>query len=181
MKQKTHKNEVKYNPFENVEIKKSNIDFSEITHYHKNPKDMVEASFLFKGNTQRMKKLMQKAKNGDKINFTVLGGSITEGSGHSDGEYYGDVLNKWFKENFKQSEICYVNSGRGTTTSLFGSARIQRDILPLNCDLVIVEYAVNDTILEKHIAREAFEGLLIKLLSLPSKPCVMILFSCMGG
>ncbi|MEG2003132.1 MAG: SGNH/GDSL hydrolase family protein [Clostridia bacterium] len=181
MPEKNHKNKVKYNPFNNITINKNDISaHKSILHPCKNPQNMIEASYLYKGNTQRMKKLIRNANAGEKINIVVLGGSITEGSGMSDGNYYGDVLNRWFKAKYPNNEICFTNAGKGTTTSLFGSARIERDILPLNPDLIIIEYAVNDIILEDRIAREAFEAVVKRLLLLPSEPCVFILLSCMG-
>lgn len=180
MENKKHKNQVKYNPFENSKIYNEDFDTNSLYPY-KNPKNFNEASVILKGNLARMAKLLKKASEGNDINIAVLGGSITEGSGASDGEYYGDLLNRWFQKKYPQSNIKYTNVGRGTTTSLFGCARIERDIEPLNCDMVVVEYSVNDLILEPHIAKESFEAILRKLLSLPTYPFVFVLFSCMGN
>lgn len=169
------KNEVLYNPFEAVENSiTSDPDFD-------TAKNMVEASVVSLGNRARLKKVIKKAQSGGNINIVTLGGSITEGSGKSDGEYYGDLLDIWFKDKFKTANINYTNAGRGTTTSLFGVARIERDILPLDADIIVVEYAVNDTILDEKIAAETFEGLLRKLLMLPSEPCVFVLYMCLSS
>ena len=42
--------------------------------------EMVQRSLLSVGNTQRMHKAIEKAKNGEDVTLVYLGGSITEGS-----------------------------------------------------------------------------------------------------
>ena len=180
LKQHSNKNEVKYNPFEDATVYKQTFD-DKFLYPFKEPKSLNEAALIMKGSAGRLTKLMKKAAAGEDINLAVLGGSITEGSGRSDGNYYGDLLNRWFQSKYPNCKITYTNVGRGTTTSLFGCARVERDVAPLNCDMIVVEYSVNDLILEPHIAREAFEALLRKLLMLPSLPYIFVLFSCMGS
>ncbi|MEG1743117.1 MAG: hypothetical protein RR246_03010, partial [Clostridia bacterium] len=70
MPEKNHKNKVKYNPFNNITINKNDISaHKSILHPCKNPQNMIEASYLYKGNTQRMKKLIRNANAGEKINI----------------------------------------------------------------------------------------------------------------
>ena len=132
----TKKNKVRYNPFSGLG------GAGELNKAEKNAGSVEEAAFLSPDRTGRLAAVMRKAASGDKVVICVLGGSITEGSGASDGEYYGDNLYAWFKKRFPDGDFEYHNVGRGTTTSLFGSARIERDLAPLKPDLIVVEYAV---------------------------------------
>ena len=64
-----------------------------------------------------------------------------------------------------------MNAGIGGTDSLFGAARLERDLLREQPDFVIVDFSVNDK--AKECFQETFEGVLRKLLSWPSEPAVM--------
>ena len=174
------KNKVIYNPFAAYKAKRYHFSPTEESPFQ-NPENMVEAAWLTADQTGRLQRFMQRARAGENVTVLSLGGSITEGSGASPGEYYIDNLSRWFEKHFPQKNVSCINVGRGTTTSLFGSARIERDLLPLSPDLVIVEYAVNDIILDDYVAQRAFEGVLRKILSLPTSPAVLVLFCCCGN
>ena len=66
-----------------------------------------------------------------------------------------------------------MNAGIGGTDSLFGAARLERDLLREQPDFVIVDFSVNDK--AKECFQETFEGVLRKLLSWPSEPAVLVL------
>lgn len=94
-----------------------------------------------------------------KIGF--LGGSITEARvGYNWPEY----VTKWCMNQYKDIRIQIENAAIGATGSELGVFRAERDILQRNCNLVFVEYAVNDYFIEPEVRKNAQEGLIRKLL-----------------
>ena len=62
-----------------------------------------------------------------------------------------------------QTELQIVNAAIGATSSDYAVFRAERDIIQHHCDLVFVEYAVNDLTLPPAVRDRAREGLLRKL------------------
>ena len=76
------------------------------------------------GNWYRIKKVMRKAKSGEPITVGFLGGSITQGCLSSTPETcYAYLVYEWWKKQFPDTSVTYVNAGIGGTTSQFGVAR----------------------------------------------------------
>lgn len=125
------------------------------------------------GNPYRMKKLFQRAEEGNKIKIAFIGGSVTQGSlASSKDTCYAARVFSWWKETFPKSEFTYINAGIGGTTSQFGCARVQQNVLAYDPDFVIVEFSVNDESTEMFL--ETYEGLVRQILQGKSKPAVMI-------
>ncbi len=128
------------------------------------------------GNVNRLFKVYKKLEEGQSVTICFLGGSITQGSLSSAPDTcYAALVYKWFKDTFKKADIKYVNAGIGGTTSAFGAARVDMDVLSHNPDLVLFEFAVNDECDEYFM--ESYEGLLRKLLYNESAPAVATLFN----
>lgn len=118
-----------------------------------------ERGMIYRGNWQRLKECMKKARMGQKIKVGFLGGSITQGSLSSKPEMcYAYLVYKWWKEKFPQSEIVYINAGIGGTTSQFGVSRVKEDLLWYRPDFALIEFAVNDDNTE--FFEETYEGLI---------------------
>ena len=60
--------------------------------------------------------------------------------------------------------ISVRNAGVGGTASNYGAFRAERDIIDKNCDLVFIEFAVNDRSMEKDYSMRCREGLIRKFL-----------------
>lgn len=132
-------------------------------------------SLLNIGNTARLENVMQKAINGEKIVIGVIGGSITQGAKASTGEKrYANLVADWWKKQFPDSEIEFINAGIGATGSEYGSYRVQDHLLKYNPDFVIVEYGVNDGNSEQ--SAKTLEGVTRQILKDPNEPAVMLLF-----
>ena len=117
-----------------------------------------ERGIANRGNQARLKKVMDRAIRGEKLTIGFLGGSITQGSLSSKPTLcYAYRVFDWWKQTFPQAEFTYVNAGIGGTTSHFGAARVQSDLLAYAPDFVIVEYSVNDESNEHF--EETYEGL----------------------
>ena len=79
----------------------------------------------------------KKLTEGRPVTVAYLGGSITYADGW---RVHADRL---LREKFPASEIKMVNAGVPGTSSALGAARLARDVLRHNPDLVFVEFAVN--------------------------------------
>lgn len=125
------------------------------------------------GNLYRMKNLMKQAKAGEKVTLGFLGGSITQGSLSSTPQTcYAYLVFKWWQTKFPTTKFTYINAGIGGTTSQFGVARVQTDLLAYSPDFVIVEYSVNDDDDEHFL--ETYEGLVRKIYSDVKEPAMLI-------
>lgn len=126
-----------------------------------------------RGNLYRMKELMRRAKNGDRITLAFLGGSITQGSVSS--QYtncYAYRVYEWFVRRFPKTAFTYVNAGVGGTSSQFGVARVEEDVLCYRPDFVIIEFSVNDE--NTDFFQETYEGLVRRVYGNIFSPAVLL-------
>ena len=125
------------------------------------------------GNLYRMKKLMARAEAGETLNIGFLGGSITQGCLASAPELcYAYRVFQWWEKTFPQAKFHYINAGIGGTTSHFGTARAESDLLSHKPDFVIIEFSVNDESTE--FFRETYEGLVRRVWQDENEPAVML-------
>ena len=133
----------------------------------------AEKGFVNRGNLYRMKKLMRRARQGDRITLAFLGGSITQGSVSS--QYtncYAYLVYDWFVRRFPKTAFTYVNAGVGGTTSQFGVSRVEEDVLAFKPDFVIIEFSVNDD--NTDFYQETYEGLVRKVYGNKFAPAVLL-------
>lgn len=122
----------------------------------------------------KLKKYMEDIKNGKNITIGFIGGSITQGSLATKNENsYSSLVFKWFKENFKNDKIGYVNAGIGGTTSYFGVSRVVDDLLIYQPSIVFIDFSVNDD--ADVFFQETFEGLIRKILNWNLETAIVIL------
>lgn len=125
------------------------------------------------GNLYRMKKLMQRAEAGEALTIGFLGGSITQGCLATEHELcYAYRVFQWWEKTFPKAKFQYVNAGIGGTTSHFGTARAESDLLSHKPDFVIIEFSVNDDSTE--FFRETYEGLVRRVWQDANAPAVML-------
>ena len=128
------------------------------------------------GDITRLSKVYKKLEKGKEVTVCFLGGSITQGSLSSTPKTcYAYRTYDWLKNKFADADIKYVNAGIGGTTSAFGAARAEKDVLAYDPNLVVVEFSVNDECTEYFL--ESYEGLIRKLLYSESAPAVVCLFN----
>lgn len=129
---------------------------------------------MYKINTKRIKNCFEKAAKGEAVTLGFLGGSITQGSlATTEENCYAYQVFLWWKKEFPDADIRYVNGGIGGTSSHYGVARAVKDVLMYQPDLVVVDFSVNDD--ADLFFQETFEGTLRRILSWPSHPGVLIL------
>lgn len=101
------------------------------------------------------------ALKGEKVTVGFIGGSITEAANESN---WPEFIRSWFVRRFPSKRLFMENAAIGGTSSLSGLMRAKRDLIDVNCDLVFVEYAVNDPMSRADFHRKTREGLLRNLL-----------------
>ena len=144
---------------------------------------MIADSFLSDGNNARLKKVIEKARNGEDVYVATIGGSITEGAGaqlyvNCYAVSFGALFSKEFgKEG--ASNVHFINAGLSGTPSTLGVIRYERDVIEKNDghkpDLVIIEFAVNDA--DDPTNGQTYEGLVRHVLNAENEPAVILLFS----
>lgn len=129
-----------------------------------------------RGNLCRIERAMKKAMRGEAVTVGFLGGSITQGCLSSTPETcYAYLVYRWWCERFPEAEVAYVNAGIGGTTSQFGAARADSDLLSKNIDFTVVEFGVNDE--DNAHFLETYEGLIRKLYASQTEPGILIVNS----
>lgn len=133
----------------------------------------AKEGWVNRGNLYRMKELMRRAEKGDRMTLAFLGGSITQGAVSS--QYtncYAYLVYDWFVRRFPKTAFTYVNAGVGGTTSQFGVARVEEDVLAFKPDFVIIEFSVNDE--NTDFYRETYEGLVRNVYGNVFEPAVLL-------
>ena len=139
------------------------------------------------GNNARLKRVIERAGQGEEITLVTIGGSITEGAGAAD---YRECWASRFAVRFgtaygiqNGANVHLVNAGVGGTPSPFGWMRYQReavsrvpeadaDGLP---DVVVIEFSVNDW--EEPTKHRCYESMVKEILDAPNEPAVILLFA----
>lgn len=134
---------------------------------------ICDRGIINRGNLYRLKLVMEKARFGEAITIGFIGGSITAGALSSKPENcYAFLVYSWWKEHFPLSRVSYLNAGIGATTSQYGVARVEKDLLNLCPDIVIAEFSVNDG--NEELYMETFEGLVRRILAHPKEPALLM-------
>ena len=138
-----------------------------------NWKEVYNRGIINEGNAFRIHRVMNRAIHGENVKVAFIGGSITAGAAATTPETcYAYLVYSWWRERFPNSRVEYINAGIGATTSKFGVARVEDDVLKYQSDIVFVEFSVNDS--ENELFQETFEGLIRKILLDPKEPAVFM-------
>ena len=133
-------------------------------------------SLVTAGDTARLQHALAKARRGEQVLVSVIGGSITQGAAASKPENrYGDLIAAWWRKTFPNAKVEFVNAGIGATGSNYGALRAQRDLLSHKPDFVVAEYGVNDG--NTQACAETLEGLTRQILTQPNQPALVLLFT----
>jgi lysophospholipase L1-like esterase len=106
-------------------------------------------------------RVREALKNG-KLTVGYIGGSITDGRG---GYNWPEPVTRWFTEKFPDVRVHYENAAIGATGSELAVFRAQADLIDRGCDLVFIEFAVNDNGDPQAKRARTREGLIRKLLA----------------
>lgn len=146
-------------------------------------KEIIANAVVNQGNNYRIKKALDKARRGEDVTISFIGGSITQGAGavpintecYTYKAFTGlcKLLGKGVDEN-----IHYCKAGVGGTPSELGMLRYERDVLMDDAgepDIVVVEFAVNDE--GDETKGVCYDSLVRKIWAGPKKPAVILMFS----
>lgn len=144
-------------------------------------KKLIERGILSLGDTTRLKAVFDRARRGENVAVTFIGGSITQGAGSNpiNRECYAYKTFEGFKKMLSPSgTVTFVKAGVGGTPSELGMIRVDKDLIKFGAvdpDIVVIEFAVNDA--GDETGGECFEGLVRRCLAMKNKPAVVLLFS----
>jgi lysophospholipase L1-like esterase len=128
------------------------------------------------GQAQRVLPALEKARRGGPVVIASIGGSITQGAVASRPELrWPNRVAQWWIDTFPQARVEFINAGIGATGSDIGAHRVKDHLLGARPDFVLVEYAVNDSIVAT--ADETLEGLLRQVLAMPNHPGALLLMT----
>lgn len=148
--------------------------------------EIMKKSLVSTGNNTRIKKAIEKARNGEPVTIAYIGGSITDGAMATPKELcYAYRSYEYFKKTFGKgdgSNVKFINAGLSGTPSTIGMVRYDRDIVKVaggNPDIVFIEFAVNDG--GEATKGEGYESLIRTILKSNNNPAVVLLFSIFKG
>ncbi len=107
-----------------------------------------------------LKRTLRALKNGS-VTLGFIGGSITDGRPEWN---WPEPVASWFCEHFPGVRVVVENAAIGATGSDLAVFRAQRDLIERGCDLVFIEFAVNDEGESAEKRMRSREGLVRKLL-----------------
>ncbi|MDR1692710.1 MAG: SGNH/GDSL hydrolase family protein [Oscillospiraceae bacterium] len=138
---------------------------------------ILQNSLVSTGNSYRFARAFAKAARGEAVTVAAIGGSITEGFNASNraSNTYGAKLVTWMKEFFGNNKITLVNAGESGTPSKLGVMRVSKQVLDESPDIVLIEFAVNDS--SDADSNTAYESLTRKILNSGTQPAVALLFT----
>lgn len=118
-----------------------------------------------------------------------LGGSVTGGTGGTDGYCWASETTKWLKSKFPSANVTEKNIAWGGTSSFWGYFRMDEDntgrdnLVAFNPDLVFVEFTFNDASakLSKLQTTYYMEGIVKKLRKANPKVDIIFVFITSKG
>lgn len=119
----------------------------------------------------------QAALGKKSITLGFLGGSITDGRAPHN---WPDPVSAWFLETFPDTRVHIENAAIGATGSDSAMFRVARDIIPRGCDLIFIEYAVNDNSIDATQRARSREGLIRKLKKETKADLLLVYTFCQG-
>ena len=144
-------------------------------------KEMNEASLYSLGNYARLAKAFEKAKAGEPVNVSYIGGSLTEGASSTGTGSWPSATNEWLEANFPNAiEFRINNAGIGGTNSVYGVVRLQKDVLQYDPDILFVEFAVNDGVVDDD-KRQSFEAIIRTALEYEENTAVVMVLTALYG
>ena len=110
----------------------------------------IDYTEYFTNRGDGLKNTYAKLKNGEQLNVVYFGGSVTVGSGSTNGGNWRELTGKWLEgltgkgNQFPYASINNINAAYGDTGTWFGMYRMYEEILAYDPDLVFIECAIND-------------------------------------
>ncbi len=107
-------------------------------------------------------RLKEAAMSADSLRIGYIGGSITQEAPKTN---WPEYVSAWLKARYPQKWIYAENVGIGATGSNFASLRFDSEMAQRGCDIIFVEFAVNDSVKSSEFRMRTREGLVRKILA----------------
>lgn len=144
--------------------------------------DAVSRSILNVGDTNRLKSLFSKMEKGGTYTVAFIGGSITRGERviETPDKQYTWIVTNWLKAKFPKATINYVNAAISGTDAKSGDERLDTDLLPHKPDLVVTEWAVNNSQITQDQVWYHYGNVVDRILAQPNSPAIIMLITMIG-
>ncbi|MDR6550406.1 SGNH/GDSL hydrolase family protein [Paenibacillus qinlingensis] len=97
------------------------------------------------GNRARVEHWLSKLRTSEESSIVVFGDSISAGGEASEEKFmYFNRVHQFLNDHYPRSRIRLLNKSVGGETSKDGKNRLERDVIPLQPDLVIIGFGMND-------------------------------------
>lgn len=132
---------------------------------------------------RNVSRFLAKARSGKMVSIAFLGGSLSAGAGLSDPSKssYRALVVQWLRQRYSPSKIVEVNAAVPGTGSTYGAMRARRDCIAQKPDLVVVEFAADDSNEKEDVIRRSLEGIVRQLLTVPQPPEILFLYAPVPG
>lgn len=122
--------------------------------------------------------MFENLKDKGEFRIAYLGGSITEGAGASDKTRRWSTQITEYLNSFDLGNTVFreINAGIGGTNSAYGMMRLTRDVISQAPHAVFIDFSLNDASDSESSSRQMYEGIIRKIMSMPTVPCVI----CIG-
>ena len=122
--------------------------------------------------------MFEKLKDKGEFRIAYLGGSITEGAGASDKTRRWSSQITEYLNSFELGNTVFreINAGIGGTNSAYGMMRLERDVISVDPQAVFIDFSLNDMGDSESLSLQMYEGIIRKIMSMPSVPYVI----CIG-
>ncbi|WWC71821.1 uncharacterized protein I206_105780 [Kwoniella pini CBS 10737] len=143
----------------------------------------LKNSRLVQGSGARIRRVLQKAREGGALKIGVLGGSVSACHGvHPSADYpqgdpsgpgcYTTLLKEWFEKTFSDADHQFMNGAIGGMDSSY-YAFCGTHHIAIDTDLIVLEFDVND---QADLLYQAFFDQLLRALSeFETQPAILIL------
>lgn len=112
-------------------------------------------------NFREMAAFRQAMEEKRHVTIGFIGGSITDPRGR---DRWSEFVVSRLIADFPEVRVDVENVAIGATGSDYAVFRVEQDLISRHCDLIFVEYAVNDNAIAPEIRNASREGLIRKLL-----------------
>ena len=136
----------------------------------------IRLSRAYEGTGDRVRRVLQKARSGQKIKIAVVGGSVSTGHGvkppFTSKNYMYYIIQQWFLDTFPgaQHEINLDSAIPATTAFWFSYCVLET--VPEDADLILMELDINHHE-PSQLSFEGTEALYRTLLDMPNQPAII--------
>lgn len=128
--------------------------------------ELNSEALYFEGSRVKLANVLRKAQKGEKIKMVFYGGANTaqNGAHQVGGVAYSRMVSEWWSLTFDQAPELYIK-GISALTSTYACMRVEHDVTYLNPDIVVLDFAIEDNILNNAKANSlGYDNLIRKIM-----------------